>query len=86
MKDKKDSSLPEGRVIFKIERCKGCGFCIEFCPVKVLEFSDQYNNKGYPVPEIKFPENCIGCNFCGRYCPDFAIWGEKAEGEDDDEC
>ncbi|MEI6093734.1 MAG: 4Fe-4S binding protein, partial [bacterium] len=42
------SSSPKakGKVCFQTERCKGCGFCVEFCPVKVLEFSKDYNKKG----------------------------------------
>lgn len=34
------------------DRCKGCGFCIEFCPQDVLELSSQTNAKGYHLPEI----------------------------------
>jgi len=67
----------KGKVFFQEARCKGCGFCIEFCPVKVLEFSKDYNAKGYHFPVAAHPEKCIGCNMCGLYCPDFAIWGEK---------
>lgn len=69
------------RVSLILERCKGCGFCIEFCPKKVLRFSKEYNEKGYHTPEIANPEACIGCNMCGYYCPDFAIWGEKIKEE-----
>ena len=67
----------KGRVCFLWERCKGCGFCIEFCPTKVLGFSKEYNEKGYHFPVAVSPDKCIGCNMCGLYCPDFAIWGEK---------
>ena len=67
----------KGKVCFQTERCKGCGFCIEFCPVKVLEFSKDYNKKGYHYPIAAHACKCIGCNMCGLYCPDFAIWGEK---------
>ena len=73
----------KGRVLFRVERCKGCGFCIEFCPCKVLEFSKDYNAKGYHYPLAAHPEKCIGCNLCGFYCPDFAVWGEKnTDGEE----
>lgn len=67
----------KGTVNFQIERCKGCGFCIEFCPMKVLEFSKEYNVKGYKFPVAKQADKCIGCNLCGLYCPDFAVWGVR---------
>ena len=47
--------------------CKGCGICVEFCPGKVLELSDQ--GKSTVVRE----EDCIRCGFCELHCPDFAI-------------
>ncbi|MDD8016723.1 MAG: 4Fe-4S binding protein [Acidobacteriota bacterium] len=64
-----------GSVVINEERCKGCGFCIEFCPVRCLEFSGQYNAKGYHPPVLTDPEKCTGCNMCGLLCPDFAIYG-----------
>ncbi len=56
-------------------RCKGCGFCIEFCPPKVLEFSDDFNSHGYHFPQLTNQDGCTGCDLCGLYCPDFAIYG-----------
>ena len=56
-------------------RCKGCGFCIAFCPPKVLEFSEEYNSHGYHFPQLKNQDGCTGCDLCGLYCPDFAIYG-----------
>jgi 2-oxoglutarate ferredoxin oxidoreductase subunit delta len=56
-------------------RCKGCGFCIAFCPPKVLSFSTGYNPQGYHFPELANPDGCTGCDLCGLYCPDFAIHG-----------
>lgn len=56
-------------------RCKGCGFCIAFCPPKVLEFSEEFSEQGYHFPRLKNPDGCTGCDLCGLYCPDFAIYG-----------
>jgi 2-oxoglutarate ferredoxin oxidoreductase subunit delta len=75
MPEAKKSKGPRGRVVIDRELCKGCGFCIEFCPANVLEFSKTFNAKGYHPPDAVNPENCTGCGLCGIYCPDFAIFG-----------
>ena len=64
-----------GQVEVEVERCKGCGFCVEFCPSGALELSKQYNKKGYHPPALVDQNYCNGCDLCGLYCPDFAIFG-----------
>jgi len=59
--------------------CKGCGFCIEFCPVDALEKSEKLNAKGIHPPILKNEDACIGCCLCESICPDFAIYLEKKE-------
>ena len=66
--------VPKGELVLIKDRCKSCGFCIEFCPKQVLEFSSESNAKGYRVPRAKDPDKCILCGFCSMYCPDFAIY------------
>lgn len=66
--------VPHGNIHIVKERCKGCGFCIEFCPKQGLELSHEYNPKGYHPPAVKYPEKCISCGLCTRICPDFAIY------------
>ena len=56
------------------ERCKGCGYCIEYCPKDVLVFSNRFNAKGYHPPEVKRPDDCVNCHYCEIICPDFAIY------------
>jgi len=63
-----------GIVHINKNRCKGCGFCIEFCPPSVLEFSDEFNAQGYHPPRLADVDGCTGCDLCGMYCPDFAIY------------
>ncbi len=73
--------MAKGRVAIVVEHCKGCGFCVEFCPTKVLALSSVYNSKGYHPPHVVALEKCSGCDLCGMYCPDFAIhaWKETDE-------
>jgi 2-oxoglutarate ferredoxin oxidoreductase subunit delta len=70
-----------GLVFIDIERCKGCGFCVAFCPTDVLELSKEYNKKGYHTPVVKDADACTGCELCGLFCPDFAIFGMRIKEE-----
>ena len=73
--------MAKGSVQIVVERCKACGFCVEFCPTHVLALSSAFNAKGYHTPYMTHPEKCSGCDLCGMYCPDFAIFGFKQEAE-----
>ncbi len=42
-----------GKVNVIASRCKGCGYCIEFCPKKILQTSGEFNEKGYYPPVLK---------------------------------
>ncbi len=64
------------------EFCKGCGFCISFCPKKVYEVSQEMNKKGYRLPSPARIEDCTECGLCDLYCPDFAIVLEKTKKKD----
>ena len=71
--------MARGTVQIVVERCKACGFCVEFCPTKVLELSSAFNSKGYHPPHAVNPEKCSGCDLCGMFCPDFAIYGYRTK-------
>ena len=64
-----------GTIYLNANRCKGCGFCIAFCPPHVLEFCEEFNSQGYHFPRLANSDGCTGCDLCGLYCPDFAIYG-----------
>lgn len=59
--------------------CKGCMYCVEYCPQEVYDESNRVNEKGYPLPEVVNLEECIDCGICVSYCPDFAIVIENEE-------
>jgi 2-oxoglutarate ferredoxin oxidoreductase subunit delta len=61
------------------ERCRGCGFCIDFCPKDVLEASKEFNQKDVYPPKVIDETKCILCNFCQTICPDIAIFTIKKE-------
>jgi ferredoxin len=52
------------------ETCKGCGLCVERCPMKTLrlEASPQANNKTGKLAVLD-PGRCIGCGVCVHKCP-----------------
>ena len=55
------------------DKCKGCGLCIDKCPVQHLVFSSDLNKRGVVYPK----ENnnvCIGCGICYVICPDICIF------------
>jgi 2-oxoglutarate ferredoxin oxidoreductase subunit delta len=75
----------KGIVHIEKNRCKGCAFCVEYCPHDVLEMSDEFNVKGYHPPYVKDEDKCIYCQLCESICPEFAIFvtlkKEEEEGE-----
>ncbi|MGC9030318.1 MAG: 4Fe-4S dicluster domain-containing protein [Desulfomonilaceae bacterium] len=75
--DSEVHSIPRGSVHIVENRCKGCGFCIEFCPNGCLRESKRFNTKGYHPPEVLFEaEDCVDCGLCSLICPEFAIYTE----------
>ena len=71
--------VPQGQLFLIPARCKGCGICVEFCPVDVLVESNQVNAKGYHLPGLSPGKEgaCIHCQFCSLVCPEFAIYSEE---------
>ncbi|MBQ1391842.1 MAG: 4Fe-4S binding protein [Firmicutes bacterium] len=65
--------MAKGILKFKVDKCKGCGLCIKYCPKQVLALdATVINALGYhPVGIAK--EGCIGCGTCGLMCPDGVI-------------
>lgn len=64
----------KGNIQINKDRCKGCGFCVEYCPKDVLELSEEFNIKGYHPPYIKNEDECCYCQLCEAICPEYAIF------------
>lgn len=71
-----------GEVYIEKEICKGCSFCVEFCPKNILEMSKEYNRKGYHHPRAKEDHDCIHCQLCAAICPEFAIHVVRKDEEE----
>ena len=61
------------RASFNIEikekYCKGCGYCVKYCPKDVIEL-----DKGrHQMAKVKDAGTCIGCLNCATICPEGAI-------------
>ncbi|MBW1988930.1 MAG: 4Fe-4S dicluster domain-containing protein [Deltaproteobacteria bacterium] len=82
--DAHEVDVPRGEVHILEERCKGCGYCIEFCPKHVLGVSKKFNAKGYHPPQVVKPEECVNCHYCEVICPEFAIFSVPVEEEEQD--
>lgn len=48
-----------------LEKCTGCGQCVEICPVHVIKMEGDF-----PVVDLEW---CIGCGVCAVPCPSSAI-------------
>ena len=68
------------KLTFNVDGCKGCGLCVEACPLGILQLSiDKINKKGHHPAELANPDKCVGCASCAIMCPDCII---KVERED----
>lgn len=64
------------------EYCKGCGYCVHFCPRKVLAFGTLRNAYGAFPPVAQKAEDCIKCGICATVCPEAAIELREEEKND----
>ena len=81
----------KGRIEIDKERCKGCGLCMNVCPKKQIEISDELNTKAYyparfQEENLKEPDpaECTGCAMCALTCPDVAIEVYRQTKDDPD--
>jgi 2-oxoglutarate ferredoxin oxidoreductase subunit delta len=77
--DAASHSMPIGELHIIKDRCKGCNFCIEFCPNQVLKEASEFNKKGYHPPMVTKTGECVNCNLCEIICPEFAIYSVLKE-------
>ncbi len=54
------------RIEIKVSWCKGCGLCVDYCNLGVLEMDGT-------LPQVVKIERCTRCMQCEVICPDFAI-------------
>ncbi|MGQ9572078.1 MAG: 4Fe-4S dicluster domain-containing protein [Dehalococcoidia bacterium] len=77
--DRAKVRVPRAQIFIIPERCKGCKFCIDFCPRDVLVETSAMNSRGYHYPVVAEgkEEECVACQFCSILCPEFAIYTEE---------
>jgi 2-oxoglutarate ferredoxin oxidoreductase subunit delta len=68
------STVQAPKIVIVEDLCKGCGICMEFCPVKILKAGTRMTKKGIFPPEVIDPAKCTACRICQYYCPDLAIF------------
>jgi len=72
------STIEKKKRVAKIEInadfCKGCGLCVNTCPLHLIRLANRVSSKGYfPAECIDTEGKCTGCALCATVCPDVAI-------------
>jgi 2-oxoglutarate ferredoxin oxidoreductase subunit delta len=61
-------------VLVALERCKGCGLCIDVCSPGALALDASHvNAMGHHPARLIHPDACTSCAKCARMCPDAAL-------------
>jgi 2-oxoglutarate ferredoxin oxidoreductase subunit delta len=63
---KKTQQEAPPEIEIKVEWCKGCSICVDFCPQDVLAIENG-------VAVVVDLAACNRCQLCDYRCPDFAI-------------
>lgn len=79
--DAEAKTAKPAKILINDERCKGCSYCIEFCPREALVMSLEINSKGYTLAKVGDENKCLGCGLCEAMCPEFAIEVELDQKE-----
>ena len=79
--DQAEKATKPAKVLIDKEICKGCDFCVEFCPKGALKMSESLGPKGYPEAEVADESKCLACGLCEVLCPEFAIHVISNENE-----
>lgn len=54
------------------DKCKACGYCINFCPKGALSLSSEMNKQSYTYVQVD-ESLCIYCGTCYTICPDMVF-------------
>ena len=53
-----------------LEKCSGCGICVDVCPMAVFELLEHENKK---TSKVVAEDQCFACRACEVKCPEQAI-------------
>ena len=62
-----------GKITIDKDTCKGCEYCVLFCPKRCISLSKDLNVRGVHYALFSKPGACNGCAICARVCPDVCI-------------
>jgi NAD-dependent dihydropyrimidine dehydrogenase PreA subunit len=64
------------KITIDLEKCEGCGDCVDTCPSEVLALVDIGGEEKAKVVDA---DECIGCDSCVAVCPQEAITVEEVD-------
>jgi NAD-dependent dihydropyrimidine dehydrogenase PreA subunit len=73
---KTETKQDRGKLVVNENECKGCGLCIEACPVHCIRMSESLNHFGYTTAQYT-GSGCTGCGICFMACPEpgaLTVW------------
>ena len=64
------------------EKCKGCQYCVLYCPHKCIEMSKELNKHGVNYAVFVKKQACTQCGICQMVCPDTCVVVYKGIGDE----